>query len=414
MGDRDNLKAGLFVFGGIVLTLVVIVTLSDFKNLFEGKQQVRVYYHLSDGFHGLKEGSSVTLGHLPIGEVESIELHVDEQSHRVRGGEVVVKIPNRYKFYLNAVIELVVPPLGSGTRLNIRDLGDTGEYNPRGDPIRGILAGSELTSNLVRDMGIEDLQRHQLKAVIANIELITSNLSKDLPQITGSVRQVLEDLKPMARDARLAVADAKLLVVNVRERSDVWMDRVDSIIESADSSLVHVDRLLADKEPDLRVTIENVRHITQQVKDEMLDQMADALDGANKGLDNVNAATAEIKSFVLAQRPVLERTIANLQLTGAQLKLAAIEVRRSPWRLLYKPTDKELESDNLYDAARSFALAAGALDATAQSLQSVVEYQPNDQEQIDRILAYLESLFKRFESAEQSFWDALNKHTPAP
>jgi hypothetical protein len=115
----------------------------------------------------------------------------------------------------------------------------------------------------------------------------------------------------------------------------------------------------------------------------------------------------------VGQRPVLERMVANLQLSADQLKLATIEIRRSPWRLLYKPDEKELETDNLYDAARSFALAAGTLDAATQSLQAVAEKTPNDQAKIEEMVKHLEALYERFEEAEAEFWKAL-KDNPGP
>ncbi len=400
IGERDNLKAGLFVLTGIVLALVVVFTFSNFERFFEDKQRVRVYYRLSDGLQGLKEGASVTLGDVPVGDVATISDHHEAETDRVIGEVVEVKIPKRYKIYQNAVVELVVPPLGSGTRLNIRSVGDTVPYDPEGEPITGRLAGSALTQSLMKDMGIEDEQRQQIKNIIANVESITATFRDDLPQISASVRE--------------AVADVRTLVADVRDRSAVWMDRLDSITESADASLARVDTLLEDKEPDLRRIVENVRDISQTAKDDTLERITGALKTANEALDNAKDITSEMKTFVISQRPVLERTIANMQLTAAQLKLAAIEVRRSPWRLLYKPTDQELESDNLYDAARSFALAAGTLDATAQSLQHVVERQPQDTEQIAQMLDYLDELFERFRVAEQAFWKAVGEHAPAP
>ncbi len=106
------------------------------------------------------------------------------------------------------------------------------------------------------------------------------------------------------------------------------------------------------------------------------------------------------------------RMVANLQITAGQLKLAAVEIRRSPWRLLHRPDDQEYETDNLYDAARSFALAAGALEASAASLQSVLEYDAVEKDQLQQKLDYFEKLFGKFKETEQSFWDALQKQAP--
>ena len=101
--------------------------------------------------------------------------------------------------------------------------------------------------------------------------------------------------------------------------------------------------------------------------------------------------------------------MANAHLTSEQLKLASIEIRRSPWRLLYTPKQKELETDNLYDAARSFAMAAGALDSAVHGLKALSQDEAREPEDVQRMLDYLEKLVARFEEAETDFWTALKK-----
>ena len=145
-----------------------------------------------------------------------------------------------------------------------------------------------------------------------------------------------------------------------------------------------------------------------------MDQITQALDVAMRAVENVKVSTQEIRTLVVGQRPVLERALANAQLTTDQLKLAAIEIRRSPWRLLYKPSDTELESDNLYDAARSFAQAAGALDSAALSVRAISEHAGGGDERLTKMIEHLEQLYVEYEKAETRFWNALEGRPPAP
>lgn len=415
--SRDNLKAGLFVVTGVVLALVVVFTLVDYQNLFEKMQIVEVEFQLSDGLLGLKTAAEVTLGDQPVGKVQKIEDVVDTEG-RVEKKRVIVNMPKRYKLYQNAVIELKPKLLGSGTTLNIRSVGQGDSYEP-GQPIAGGIAPSEMAKALVREMGIRDKQREQIRQVIGNVAEMSETLKNDMPEITASLKRVMKDVEPLAQDAREAVTEAKAavleakqLVQDVRKRSGLWMDRIDSVTASADSSLQRVGKLLEEKDPSLRKAIDNVEAITQRARDETMDQIKAALEKADEALTNARDATAEFKSLVITSRPVLDRTLANFQLTASQLKLAAIEVRRSPWRLLYRPDDQELESDNLYDAARSFAMAAGSLDATAASLEHLVSEDPEDGQEIRRQLEYLQKVFDRFETAEKAFWRALESENP--
>ncbi len=395
--ERDNLTAGLFVLAGLVLGIGMVFFLTDFNALFQKTQKVDVAYSLSDGLQGLKIGAEVSLGDEPIGSVVAID-NV-EQDQRVTGKRVTIEIPARFKLRRDAAIELVVPPLGAGTRLNIRSVGAGEAYDGR-QPIEGTLAGSLLTANLMRDAGIMDQQRQQIQQIIANVAQITETLKNDLPpltaalredipaitarlredvpQITASARRVLADAEPLAADARLAVASLK-------------------------ESLARVDTLLADKDQTLRETLDNVHAISAKV--------LPILDDARTSVQNIKVATGEVKALILMRRPHLEKMLANLQLTGEQLKLAAIEIRRSPWRLLYKPSRKELETDNLYDAARSFALAASVLDTTIQALRDIQQREPADEQQVAELVDYLEKLTGRFTEAEGQFWSALDDAT---
>ena len=102
--------------------------------------------------------------------------------------------------------------------------------------------------------------------------------------------------------------------------------------------------------------------------------------------------------------------IIGIDLGTTNSCVSAIEVRRSPWRLLYKPDKKELETDNLYDAARSFAMAASAVDSATQSLEAIqLDSNEADPELLEKMLENLRALFDRYTDAESTFWEALNQ-----
>ena len=416
--QRDNLKAGIFVLVAVVLVLIVVFTLTDFSRLLQKSQQVKVSYRLSDGLKGLKVGAAVTLGDTPVGHVTKIEIETEQGTGRVVGQIVTLELPSEIPMYHNAVIELVAPPLGSGTRIDIANIGMGHLYEP-GIVIEGSIARSTLVQDLVSEVGIGDKQRLELQKTITNIEALTSTLRTDVPELAEDLKAVVAEAKTALGEAKAALADLRASAKNIKEltaeindRRTAWFDRIDNITAAGDEMVGDLRDLVAEKDPALRRTIDNVADITDQVRHTTLGQVHDALGGATEAIANVKKALSEAEAFVVGQRPVLERAIANAQLTTDQLKLAAIEIRRSPWRLLYRPGDEELETDNLYDAARSFALAAGTLDATARSLESVAAKGGPDEAAVRRRLDELEKIFAKFEQAEREFWDALKGKTP--
>jgi ABC-type transporter Mla subunit MlaD len=433
--ERENITAGLFVLAGVALALVVVFTLSDFNRLFEKKQTVKVSYRVADGLAGLKSGATVTLGDQPIGEVTGIKDSADPAG-RVTEQVVSFKIPARYRIFQDAVVELNTPPLGSGTKLNIKSVGgNRPAYD--GTPIPGGKAGSPLMEDLMAKAGIRDEERQHIRETLANLADLSAALSDNELRYRSDVRpgdkrgepvrlalrklsEAVRDLPALVNKAQDALDKARNVMANLedstgrlREAAPGVIDNVKAVSKKADESLTIVRDFLKDENPKLRSTVENVQEISEHAKTTTMAKLDDALEHARVSMENVRKSSEELRAFVTGQRPVLERMFANLQLSSDQLKLATIEVRRSPWRLLYTPGEKELNTDNLYDAARSFALAAGSLDSATQSLRAVAHEDAGDKEKIGRMVEHLGALFQRFEEAEARFWKAL-KASPGP
>ena len=67
--------------------------------------------------------------------------------------------------------------------------------------------------------------------------------------------------------------------------------------------------------------------------------------------------------FSTVIKPQLKKTSANIRETSAEMKMAMREIRWNPWRLLHNPSDKELRTQNILTAARSFSSGASDIDA---------------------------------------------------
>lgn len=364
---RDNLRAGLFLLLGALGLVAAILVLADLPSFFEPQQQIRVIYRLSDGLQGLRPGAALTLGGQPVGRVTAITdvCAPADDPQRVVAKLVTLELPERYRLYDNAEIELVVPTLGAGTSLNVRSVG-SGTPLRSDQPLQGAVAGSLLTASLLRDAGVDDEQRQQIRQIISNVCNLSAALSRDVPQMTASLNAILEDARPLLHDCQQVLAQLKQATASVNQilgevtdHSDQWVKNLDATSAAVASAASRLDAILA------------------------------------------------------SGQPLVARTLASLETTAAQLKLASIEIRRSPWRLLYRPTDRELETENLYDSARSFALAADSLDSAAQSLSALRQATTADPADLEQMLDHLRQLFGRFQQAEQQFWQSLDQQAAA-
>jgi len=433
--DRNNFKAGLFVLTGIVVAFIVIVILADFDRLLTPMQTVQTRFTLSDGLKGLKRGAAVTIGGVENGSVTRI----DEETSK--HGTVIAKIvhftiPRKYKIYENAHLELNVPTIGSNTKLNVRSFGgplETGE--PHGEswayeldidpPIPGGLATSEMVKGFISELGIEDKQRRQLQNIINNVDLLMGALSderKPLADVITNVQAITgglkEDMPVLREKVKSALTSADDALATAKAMLDENRPTVKQTLDNANAAVTDVRDVIGENRDNIKSalasakdTMANAKDISRTFKDETVAKVHKALDTAGEAMANLKTTSEDLKDFAVTQRPVLERTIANARLTSDQLKLAAIEIRRSPWRLLYKPTDRELETDNIYDAARSFALAASSLESTAESLEAMLKLNDGqlqkDDSNLKQVLDNLHQTFEKFGKAEQRFWEAV-------
>lgn len=460
--DRSNLRAGLFVIAGITLAFIVIVMLADFGSWFVPMKKVEVRFALGDGVAGLKPGAVVSIGDHTIGNVTAIEPSRNDEG-RVTHLLVTARIPADYELYENARIQLVVPPLGAGSRLDIISVGRPMDGSPDGagaeawtydaeedPPLEGGTSPSQFASDFAEEAGIGARQRLQVQAIIRNVQHLTEAVAGDmpddeltprarrlnetldsfrsasarvdaltealagdtpidqLPERAAEVARAVQELRPMLQQAQGALDQAEQLLAENRENIRKTIAMVTDLVERNDP--VISEALAAGRE-----TFLNAQQISESLRKETLAQVRSVLTKADDAMGSVKTAVAEIEQVIVTQRPVTEKMIANLRLASDQFKLAAIEIRRAPWRLLYEPKEKELETENLYDAARSFAVAASNLEATSASMEAMLNkygqtIDPDDA-RLQLMLENMQRSFEKFSDVQDKFWQALEERS---
>jgi len=137
------------------------------------------------------------------------------------------------------------------------------------------------------------------------------------------------------------------------------------------------------------------------------EQLQQTIAKANSALDTAESAMKKLKELGEDER--VDRIISNIAEVSVNLKLTSQEVRRAPWRIFYKPSEKESKIQTLVDSARAFAAGAERLDSTALRLQNLMATPDEkiDQDQIKWMFSELDTSFQQFQKAEKKFWDEL-------
>jgi ABC-type transporter Mla subunit MlaD len=230
---------------------------------------------------------------------------------------------------------------------------------------------------------------------------------------------VIDDVKATTADARAVVGDLK------GQRWPAWADSVDRVMEWANAMPERVNKgldeatalftdargVIADNREDVRAIVSNVEHTTETINTVTIDKVHTLLDSGQEGLDSAVSVLKEAQTDYDVWATDIQETLANATIASQQLKLAMIEVRRSPWRVLYRPSADEVEHEHLYNATRSFAIAAEDLKAAAASVQRVVDSNRadvlRDSESFKRLQQSLMDSMAQYEKAQQRLLDVI-------
>ena len=425
--QRNNTVAGFFVLAAIVAFVAAVITLSDFGD-FGSTQTLKIAFSLDTGVPGVTVGSEVLVGGMSVGKVTHLSAEINSADNP--RFVVTVTIPQEYQIHEDAFAGLVVPLIGGATAIDIAPLG------VKGPPLTtaffedgGTLKGGYAPSVLLKTAGIgpEDLQR--IKDIVRRLDGIT----EDVKDVTAFAAQTVDEDGPaIVQNIRLTTEDVKSFVALVREQWPQWSDRLaqifedvratvergpdlaaraETIMDNVDGGVNDVRTLVHDVSPNVKSTAENVAEITRWTREEGLAKIDQLLDQAGRGLATATDTFTILNENLTTQLPQVSRILANLRLSSDNLKLATIEVRSEPWRLLYTPSKEEAKQSLLHDAVRTYAAAVSDLEASVVNLRALHDrYGESLDPQSDlvaRALAEFETRFDTYQREEKRWGEIL-------
>jgi ABC-type transporter Mla subunit MlaD len=380
--DRNALKAGTFIVVSAILIAAIIIGIKDFGRFAEKATLRSVRFKLTDDIGGLRVGDEVRLGGYKVGSVKSIEAVGLDGTAQDAGLTVVFSMPQKYVLRDGAVVAVQTMLTGSSV-LNVTNLG-TGPEVATGVAVVG--------------------QPDPKSALFTGLGDFTPRLNALMPKVEETITTATQTL-----------AEAKSKIGPAYEKYAV-------IADTAGETMVEARGLVADSRPDVRETLANVKSATGTVKEKIpqtmekvnalltkvetsVDKLQGSLDDVKVALANTKELSASAKAVVVGNRSKLDAVFASVKATGDNLKAASSEIRRSPWRLLYKPGKGEMANLNLYDAARQFAEGANDMNDAATALRDALATKDVDEQQLQGLVDRLEKSFTSFRKVETSLWD---------
>jgi ABC-type transporter Mla subunit MlaD len=462
----DEFKLGLTVLIIVALFLGTVFFIGDVGGWGRKTEVFEVRFPHDLTLPDLKAGGAVRCGGQEVGSVQSVELRELSPDSGASGsavgeaqGEsqlvVVVKIEVDRTVGLRRDCRIAAegPTLGGAGWLVIRNRGTSPQPASKDEPIEGQPPGGfaavtetlgEIGGNLAAELDPKNPQgllaniKGQLDATIA-----TSLLGKihrsidDINIMTHALQKQMDVAERQALLAKLSrtMDDVNAITGELRRQMDpkgerVAMTKIHGALDGVNSALDQVVEMLKENRQPVHETILHVRQTAETLDERIANAVAEQLDvkahaslmaKIHEDVDRIGQSLADIKQItsdlregMTFNKPAIDQTIANVKQTSDHLKAASKDLRRNPWRLLYRPTDKETDELNVFDAARAFADAATELDDASARLEALSRaragaIEPNDPELV-LVREQLTASFEKFSEAEAALWKILNIH----
>ncbi len=409
--NRNDVMAGGLVLAAVVGAVAIVIMISGGLG-FIGKHDYRVQFPLHVGVHGLAPGSGVHLGGRRIGSVKDVTFSEDAQGE-MDGIDVTISIEKAIQLRAGVIAFLEQPLLGSTAEINFISLG-TGP-----GAVAGEIPGKVAPPRLLEQAGYGEKEQ-------------------------ARVRVIIEKAEGFVLRAEAAATDMQSIMSDARSRSDVWFERADTIsgefaefggkanefVDQARSRADQMEELLRtaqaymdDNRGTVYEAIDNARSMSDKgdaFMDRLNGEIADQLEGflvEGRAVEMEARQTVElVNGILIEQTPSIRKSIANFRLASDAMRDTMNEVRRSPWRLLYRPDMGEIEYELMYDSARIYAGAVSDLRAASESLKAMIDSGGRNAtrgETLEPMLDTLYSSFEKFSEAEEAFLDQVLGAQPA-
>lgn len=394
---QNEVAAGVFVLLSLGTMLGVILWLGASQFLKSKGQIVTFYVHQSQGSTGLAEGAIVTYGDATIGRLYEI---VPQD----RLGRCLYRVQlERMDVALHAGGKARVASPGIGpSKIVVLDSGDP-NAGPADDEHPIPLAGGI-------EQAISDFAETAQKAKEA-VAAIQRELDPKGGNLLGMVHNVVGYLESGGAKI-VALADGMLKLVDAKD--------ADSPVAKLNKSLGDVNDMTADAKPRVQQILESLASLSRRMDElvkkdvtEFLAKLQETNAEINTMSKNLSEASRQAKEMLAGNRESLDVMVENLTQVSANLKGMSEEVRRKPWLLLYKPTDKELREQSVNAAARSFAEGAAQMNRSIARLKGLIQggEVKADHPALQQLVKDLQERFSQYRKYEQALWEQLRKES---
>ena len=385
--QRNNVKAGVFVLLSLILGLVVISVLTNLWDTITVRtNRYHALFSVEDGVSTLATGSKVRLGGLGIGTVTSVTPSIEKDAP-ITNIDVYFDINTDVELYTNLHLEIHSGLLGSKAWLLINDVG-SGELATS----ETLLSGSSTTmvGQFLGNKADEDI-RQMLEA----LRKITNALTKDgdaLRMIIGN--EEADQISQAITSAKNGLHSIQELSASLQTVWPSWETSFSGLLTSAKNLPTKIDS-----------TLQDIQEMIGDIRATILPKVERTMTSLESSSKAIASMTQSLHGSSPKWSNKVSSILSNVDQITARAKSAVDDISASPWRLLYRPTDREIAYEQLNDASWQLLSALTELRESAAGLRSLVAAK-NSPFDTNEAASLAESLLES-ESAFQSAREAI-------
>lgn len=444
---QQDFALGLAAIAFLALFLGTVLFL--YPMFHEHGYRLEIRFPHDTGLAPLKTGSLVLMGgSLEVGRVVRVGLDSRGMNGQSDVPEtvfvVVAEINKDVELYGDCEITTNQPAIGGSGYVDILDVGTPTVQLEQ--PIAGLPPQSlqsaigTLSRQLLAPGGMVDHLNfavdpeqqgsvmYKVLAILDDLEATSQSLKYQLgpdeqqqQTLMAKLLQTLDNLKATTGALReqMATGDNAALLAKVH----VALDEVNAALAEAGA-------LVREERPRVQKTLAHISNAAAMLDEQLLTGLVAQLDAGDPtsligkvhaAMDEVNAALGDVRTItsegqrmLLTNRPAVDAAVRNLKSSSDELLHGIQEVSLDPSKMLFGPGEQRGKQLLIFQAARSFADAASALDEAAGRLEAATKTMPtegpltkSESDTLQSIHDTVRASFERFKRAEQVLWDEL-------
>ena len=394
---RNNIRAGVFVSITLILGMLIFGILTDFwKEYTRSTQPYIVSFSVMEGVGTLITGSKVRLGGVIVGAVSSVEPRADDGIPTSKI-DVGFELEKQFPLYVNASIHAQAGLLGSGAWLEISSVGsgevatiDT-ELIGTSDTMIGQLMGLEAEENISKSL-----------EALRKISEAISDEGGVLNLMIG--HEEAKSIRESIESARSTLLSIDSVMSSTKSVWPDWQESVTAILtESTD---------LPNKMSD---TLKDIREAVHDVRSDVLPNVEQATVSLKKSLDLLESMSRTFQKNAPKWSSKISNIVSNVESITHRADAAIEDIKSHPWKLLYRPTDVDIEYGQLNSAVWQLRTALSSMRQTADEL-AAASLSSDVPEEVAQEFAAIAKLLREnatiFKKAQDAIDDRMKKDFP--